>query len=330
MQKINSLCLQDRQYLESIDFQDHGAGIYSFDAHYMRPGKVSLLMMVHRGKVTFFDTGTSKNMPAVLKVLAILGLPTDAVDYVILTHIHLDHAAGAGVMMKHFENAKLLVHERGAHHMADPSKLIGSARQVYDEASFNEWYAGVLPVDQARINSIVDGDEIDLAGRRLSFYDTPGHARHHLSVFDEQTSSLFAGDAYGISYRSFDTDDHFFIYPATTPNQFDPIAMKESIERLTSLNPSVIYLTHYGRIMPSKKAAQDLLDMIAIFVKIAQTHEKKDQPNEEIKQDLELIFMDRLQGMGHQLTLDKMRLCLGKDIDLNAQGLALWLKRRSA
>ena len=145
-------------------------------------------------------------------------------------------------------NARLVVHPRGARHMIDPAKLIAGTIAVYGEEETARTHGAILPVDESRVLIANDGDAIDLAGRKLVFYDTPGHARHHHCIHDIRTDSLFTGDMFGLSYRELDRDGRSFVFPATTPVQFDPAPFHESIRRLMDLNPKFAYVTHYGRI----------------------------------------------------------------------------------
>ena len=220
-----------------FDWRDHGNGIIAFDAGYVRPILAAIHLVVEQGRVAFVDTGTNDALPNALAALERLGLGVQAVDYVILTHIHLDHAGGAGAMMAAFPNARLIVHPRGAKHMAEPSKLIAGVSAVYGSDYVRKMYGDLVPIPAARIIGASDGHEILLAGRKLVCLDTPGHARHHICVVDQRTGGIFTGDMFGLSYRELDVGDRQFIFPTTTPTQFEPEATVRSIERLLSFNP---------------------------------------------------------------------------------------------
>ena len=154
------------------------------------------------------------------------GVARDEVDWLMVTHVHLDHAGAAGPLMRALPNARLVVHPRGAQHMIDPAKLIAGARVVYGDAMFERDHAGMLPVDEARWSPTTATSSILPA--QLLCIDTPGHARHHCSVWDARTRSWFAGDAFGLSYREFDNGNGAFIVPTTSPVQFDPDEMVRS------------------------------------------------------------------------------------------------------
>src|SRR5487761_2405477 len=227
-----------------FDWRDYGNGIIAFDSGYVRPILAAIHLIVENCRVAFIDTGTNDSLPNALEALKKLGLDVTAVDYVILTHIHLDHAGGAGAMMRAFPNAQMVVHPRGTRHMAEPSKLIAGVAAVYGAEYVERVYGEILPVKAERIISAEDGLVVALAGRKLTCLDTPGHARHHIAIVDEKTGGIFTGDLFGLSYRELDVDGRQFIFPTTSPSQFDQDAMHASIDRLLQLNPPAMYLTH--------------------------------------------------------------------------------------
>ena len=232
-----------------FDWRDYGNGIIAFDAGYVRPILAAIHIVVESGRVAFVDTGSNDSLANALAALERIGLDAGAVDYVILTHIHLDHAGGAGSMMAAFPNAKLVVHPRGARHMSEPSQLIAGVTAVYGDAYVRRVYGEIIPVPFERIIEAKDGSTISLAGRELLCLDTPGHARHHICIVDRKTGGIFSGDLFGLSYREHDVDGRPFIFPTTTPTQFEPDAMHTSIDRLLSFQPGAIYLTHYGQVV---------------------------------------------------------------------------------
>ena len=165
------------------------------------------------------------------------GVAPAQVDYVILTHVHLDHAGGAGQLMARFPNARLTVHPRGARHMIDPSRLLAATVAIYGEEETRRIYGEILPVPRERVIETPEGATLRLAGRELLFLDAPGHARHHVVVRDGETGHIFAGDTFGLSYRELDQDGRQFSFPTTSPSQFDPPALHRSIDRMLALGP---------------------------------------------------------------------------------------------
>lgn len=309
-----------------FDWRDHGNGIIAFDAGYVRPILAAIHLVVEQGRVAFVDTGTNDALPNALAALARLGLDVQAVDYVILTHIHLDHAGGAGVMMEAFPNARLVVHPRGAKHMAEPSKLIAGVSAVYGPDYVRKMYGDLVPIPAARIIAAPDGHEILLAGRRLVCLDTPGHARHHICVVDQQTGGVFTGDMFGLSYRELDVGDRQFIFPTTTPTQFEPEAMVRSVERLLSLKPPEMYLTHYSKIHDVPAMAADLLRRLQAHVDIALAarHEGQER-HRRIRDGLTSYLFKELHDHGCCLADAAILDMWETDLELNAQGLGVWL-----
>ena len=177
-----------------FDWRNYGNGIVAFDAGYVRPILAAIHLVVENGRVAFIDTGSNDALPNAQAALQRLGLDVTAVDYVILTHIHLDHAGGAGSMMAAFPNARLVVHPRGARHMAEPARLVAGVTQVYGEEYVRRVYGEIVPTPAERIVEAHDGHVVELAGRELLCLDTPGHARHHICIVDRKTGGIFSGD----------------------------------------------------------------------------------------------------------------------------------------
>ncbi|MGA1538694.1 MAG: MBL fold metallo-hydrolase, partial [bacterium] len=245
-------------------------GIIALDTQMMRPLMVSSHLILQNGKAAFVDVGASPLIPNLLKGLSEHSLSKEDVEYVIVTHVHLDHAGGVGVLMNQLPNAKLVVHPRGSRHMIDPSKLIAGATAVYGPAEMSKTYGEILPVSKDRVIVAEDGFQLDFDGRILEFWDTPGHARHHFCIIDHLTRSIFTGDSFGLSYREFDYNDQVFILPTTSPVQFDPDEMKATIRRIANFQPEAVYLTHFSRLDYRESLAEDLLSMVDAHVEIGQ------------------------------------------------------------
>lgn len=300
-------------------------GISAIDSDYLRPGLAAIHLIVEGDKAALVDSGTSSSVPAVLQALQAKNLGPGDVDYLFLTHIHLDHAGGAGEFMHQLPNAKLVVHPRGARHMADPARLVASAKTVYGEAEFNRIYGTIRPVDAARIVEAPDGFTLDFNGRSLLFLDTPGHARHHYCIFDRENRLFFTGDAFGLSYREFDVDGMEFVFPTTTPVQFDPVAAHASLERIMSYDPVYAFLTHYGRIGRLSTHAVELHDLIDSHVAIARKLRNAPDRHAILVKELQELLLQRILAHGCKLPREEICELLDLDVGLNAQGLEHWL-----
>jgi len=302
-------------------------GIHTIDTGFVRPQFDAAYLIVENGRAAFVDCGTNHAVPRMLDALTAAGLAATDVDWLILTHVHLDHAGGAGELIAQLPNAKLVVHPRGARHMIDPSKLWAGASAVYGEAVMERTYGRLRPIPAARVVEAPDGHVVDLAGRALRCLDTPGHAMHHLAVYDARANVCFTGDVFGLSYRDFDTAAGPFILPTTSPVQFDPPALHASIDRLLTLRPAAMYLTHYGRVEQVGKLAGDLHVQIDAMVALA--HAANGQPDRHAVLVASLAELYASRAQAHGWTQGRAALCqlLGMDIELNAQGLEVWLDR---
>lgn len=314
-----------------FDWRDYRNGIIAFDAGYVRPILAAIHMVVENGRVALIDTGSNDSLPNTLEALARLGLGPDAVDYVILTHIHLDHAGGAGTMMRAFPNARLVVHPRGARHMAEPSKLVAGVTAVYGKEYVERVYGDILPIPAERIVEAGHEHALSLAGRELLCLDTPGHARHHICIVDRKTGGIFSGDMFGLSYREFDVGDRQFIFPTTTPTQFEPEEMHRSIDLLLGYRPEAIYLTHYSRVHDVQQLGADLHRRLDRFVDIArQASGDGEVRHTQIKAGITDYLLAEIRAHGCTLAEDRIIDVLATDLELNAQGLGVWLDSQAA
>lgn len=310
-----------------MEVTGHPDGIYTVDSGYGgRPYVAAVHIIVDHGRAAVIDTGNNASVPRILSALAGLGVAPDAVDWVVLTHIHLDHAGGAGSLMCALPGARLVVHPRGARHMEDPSRLWEGAAAVYGAEQTFALYGRLVAVPATRIVKAEDGLEVPLGQRWLRFIDTPGHARHHVAIWDTQARVLFSGDTFGVSYRELDVDGRAFIFPTTTPTQFDPSAMHESVMRMMALEPQAIYLTHYSRVDDVERLAGDLHRLIDTQVAVAQAARGEGVARHvEILAGLEQIVREETARQHWALDEEAALALLRMDLELNAQGLGVWL-----
>lgn len=308
-----------------FDWRDYGNGIIAFDAGYVRPILAAIHMIVENGRVAFVDSGSNDALHNALAALEKAGLPVSAVDYVFLTHIHLDHAGGAGAMMAAFPNARLVVHPRGARHMAEPSKLVAGVKAVYGESYVEKVYGEIRPIAAERIIEAPDGTEIDLAGRNLLCLDTPGHARHHICIVDKKSGGIFTGDTFGLSYRELDVEGRQFLFPTTTPTQFEPDEMRRSVERLLSFKPEAMYLTHYGRLDEVDAQGSALLRRLDAVVALALAEKGGSTRHERIREAMTEYLLREIYAHGCELPEADLLAIWETDLELNAQGLGVWL-----
>ena len=307
---------------------DHG--IHVIDTGFVRPHLDAAYLIVERGRGAFIDCGVNHSVPHLLAALAQAGLTPGDVDWLILTHVHLDHAGGAGELLRRLPNAKLVVHPRGVRHMVDPTALMAGASAVYGEDVVRRTYGTLTPVPPGRIVEATEGLELVLGSRRLTVFDTPGHARHHVCYRDHGASAFFTGDTFGISYREFDTARGAFIFPTSTPVQFEPEAMKASIARMAACQPEAMYLTHYSRVTDVARLAAELIEQVDQLVALAQAADGHADRHERLVESLHALFAARAAAHGCTLGAAQVRELLALDAELNAQGLEVWLDRARA
>ena len=307
---------------------EYDYGISCIDTMYVQAGHAACYLMIHNGRAAFIDTGTGNTVPYLLEVLKQKNLCLEDVDYVIPTHVHLDHAGGAGLLMSKLPNAKLVIHPRGAAHMVNPQKLIIGATAVYGEEKFKQCFGEVLPIDEQRVIVAKDNKSLELAGRELRFIDTPGHARHHFCIYDKFSEGIFTGDTFGLSYRELDDKDGAFILPTTTPVQFEPDAWQNSLTRLLSFNPKNMYLTHFGRITEVERLAQELRSDINQYAEIAQKLLHADDRRKKIINALTKFLQQRLSNRNVTADMEAQTRFLRPDLEFNAAGLEVWLDRQ--
>ena len=305
---------------------DYGHGISAIDSGYIRPMLDAIHLVVEEGRAAIIDTGTANSLERVLNALRSKGLSEDSVDWVLLTHVHLDHAGGAGTFMKRFPNARLGVHPRGARHMEDPARLWAGSVAVYGEAEAVRLYGRLEPVERSRIVEMSHGSVFRLAGRSFTVLDTPGHARHHMSIVDSASGHIFAGDTFGLSYRELDQDGRQFIMPTSSPVQFDPVAEHKTLDLLMSHKPAAIYVTHYGQLRDVARLADDMHRQVEALAEIGRRFAKVEPDrHQKIKDAIIGMVFDEGRRHGWRHSRETVMNVLELDIELNAQGLAIWV-----
>lgn len=310
--------------------QDLADGITCIDTLQERPGLACCYLIQRDDDYAFVEAGTAHGVPRLLALLAARGIARDQVRYVIPTHVHLDHAGGVGVLMRELPAARLIAHPRGARHLIDPSKLIAGASAVYGTSAVQAMYGEIAPVPEARVIVADDGHRETLGGTELQFIDTPGHARHHFSIWDAQSRGFFTGDTFGLSYREFDTANGPFLFPTTTPVQFEPDAWLATLDRYLSFAPQRMYLTHYGVVENVPQLAADLRAGLERYRGLAEPLKAVAQRHERLREALMQDALAALKAQRNPMLEARARELLAFDMELNAQGLGVWLDRPAA
>ncbi len=276
---------------------------------------------------TLVETGPAADAPVVLAALAQLGLGADDLAHLVVTHIHLDHAGGAGTLLPRFPRADVWVHERGAPHLADPSRLVASTARTYGEARMRAFFGDTEPVDAARIRAVVDGDRIPLGDRSLHVLHTPGHASHHLALHDDATGALFTGEAIGSHLPWADG-----YRPALPPPEVDVEAALASIEAIRARGATALMTSHFGPIDDAEegcdRGAARIVEWSDAVRRRLDAHPDADA--DELTDLLRGVAdADHLADAGVPIDLERYD-AIGS-IRMNAVGLArYWRKRREA
>ncbi len=323
---------------------DYSEGIYGIDAHYEREGMAAVYVLISEGRAAVVETAHNASLPHLLTALAELGVAREAVDYVCVTHVHLDHAGGAGSYMREFPRARLIVHPRGARHLISPAKLIEGVKAVYGDAETERLYGEIVPVPEERVIAPEDGREFRLGAMTLACYDAPGHAKHHMIFFEKSTRSLFAGDAFGISYLWMTGKNGRWAFPSASPVQFDPDAMAATMEKIAALAPERVFLTHFGELTGKAAALQDLQSRQTDSPAVRGAREHASRLNGQIKKYVAITeaaagdkakikaglaaFCEEIAAEeGSRLPAATAEDSLSVDLELNAQGLAFWYRQ---
>ena len=245
----------------SPDITDLGDDVFQIDTRMAGYEGITAGYLIRSSRPCLVETGTSTSAPVVRAALATLGIAPDDLATVVVTHIHLDHAGGVGDIAAKFPAAEVVVHERGARHLADPSRLMASARAVYGDA-LDVLFGELSPVPAARLRALEDVGVVDLGdGRQLTSYYSPGHAKHHVGLLDSLTGDLYVGDAAGVYLP--ETGD---LRPATPPPDFDLDVALASIAKFASLDPSRLLFSHYGPVTAVPETLERSAEEISVWV----------------------------------------------------------------
>lgn len=299
--------------------------VVTIDCEYQFPQFAAAYLLidgVDQPRASFIDNNTAHAVPLLLAALKSEGLTPAQVDFVIVTHVHLDHAGGTSQLMKACPQAVCLAHPRAAKHLIDPSRLVKSARAVYGDEAFDKLYGLIEPIPETRVRLMQDSESIGFgAGAPLQFLHTRGHANHHMCVFDPETASIFTGDAFGVFYPALQRSG-LFIFPSTSPTDFDYAEAVESIDRIVATGARTAYPTHFGALTDLQTAAQQMKAQLAFSRDLLARSAAL--PDNELtsffERELRAHFAQVAALQGLKLTAQDLEL-LKLDLELNAQGL---------
>jgi len=304
--------------------------VTTIDCEYVDLPRVAAAFLIEEGdRAAFVETNTNDAVPRLLGALSVKGKTPEQVDWVIVTHVHLDHAGGASALMKACPNATLLCHPRAAKHLIDPAKLIASSEQVYGKERFRELYGTIEPIDAERVRIMQDEEQLEWGDRTLTFLHTRGHANHHFCIHDSASNGIFTGDSFGIVYPDLQGEG-LFAFPTSTPTDFDAAAARQSVDRILGTGAERAFLTHFGEVGDLDGVAAQLtpqLDVFGAIVDEAYAGELEGEALDAFCDRRVRAHFDGLLQM-HGLEGDAIRELLELDTALNAQGLAFAVRKR--
>jgi glyoxylase-like metal-dependent hydrolase (beta-lactamase superfamily II) len=301
-------------------------GITAIDTFMGGRARYTAAYLLDAAEPTLVETGPGTSVEPVAAALERLGIEPRALAHIVLTHIHLDHAGGVGQLAARFPSATVRVHERGAPHLVDPSRLVASTARVWGEREMRQLFGPAEPVDDDRVRPLRDADVIRMGDRQLEVLDTPGHASHHVALVDSRTGAVFTGDALGIH-----VPDLPVLRPATPPPEFELERYVTSIERIRAATRSVLLFAHFGP-LPEVDATCDLaIRRVRDWASVVEVALRTTEDPDELAARLETAALDDIES-GAEAALDlemlEDRLRLLSSIRMNAQGLARYWQRR--
>ena len=274
---------------------------YCIDTHDLNRDERTGAYLLIDEKIALIETSASPSIPYIMEGLVELSISLEDIDYLIVTHIHLDHAGGAGLFLQSCPNAKFVVHPRGASHMIDPSRLIASAKSIYGQ-EFNELFDPIVPISAEHVIEIGHEEVLSLGEHQLTFYHTEGHAKHHVSMHYSATNGMFVGDTTGVRYPELKGEAVDLIIPSTSPNQYDPVTMEKSIQLYESMNVAELYFGHYGVYKNPQEAYRQVRYWTPLFLaageKALATADSLEEQTKLLDERLKTILHEYLQAQG--------------------------------
>lgn len=290
------------------------------------PGRTGTYV-IQEEQLTLVETGPSPSVTYIIDGLKNLGIHPNDVKYIIVTHIHLDHAGGAGLLLKDCPNATVVVHPRGSRHLVNPSKLIAGARAVYG-SKFDKLFDPIVPVPENRLLVKEDRDTLTIGSDcTLQFWHTPGHAAHHFSIYDPVSNGVFTGDTAGIRYHQTNDVNVEFYLPSTSPNQFDPDAMLQSIRKFRDMQVDRIFFGHFGMTANVEEVYEQVSYWIPRFVEEGEKAVENGEETDGIATRLMSIvnrYLTEHDVPGNHDVYNILHL----DLEVCAMGIADYLKKR--
>jgi glyoxylase-like metal-dependent hydrolase (beta-lactamase superfamily II) len=296
-------------------------GITGVDTHMGGLPEITAGYLLSGERPALIETGPARVAAVVAEGVARAGVAPEDLGWIVLSHIHLDHAGGVGDLVRTFPNATVVVHPFGARHLVDPARLLASSARVYG-ALMDTVYGGLEPVEASRIRAAEDGEIIDLGGRRLELIHAPGHAKHHMAVFEPDAGALFAGDGVGVLLPG-----DQLVRPATPPPDFDRDLAVRSLRGFAQRQPAYLVLTHFGPITPPVERLAEAEERLLRWCETAEAAAREHGPEVD---HIEAALAARFEREHGGPSSDGDRFELLNSYRSNAAGLARWIRQRQA
>ncbi|MEZ4499976.1 MAG: MBL fold metallo-hydrolase [Thermomicrobiales bacterium] len=300
---------------------DHGNGLWQIDLGFQnRRGIISAWLLHGDDSWALIETGPSSTLDHLRSSLQAIGITAADLDHILLTHIHLDHGGAAGVLAEQHAGTVVHVHPFGAPHLIDPGKLIASATRIYTDQMDSLW-GTIRPVPESQVAIYGDGEVIEICGRPLQIVFTPGHAWHHVAVFDRDSRDLFTGDVAGIRMTGMD-----YICPPTPPPDLDPDAWRSSISTLQKLEPARLCLAHFGMFSDAQRHLQAIGPALDRFLAQGEASFNNGDPQEVLTATLHALMRQDLETNDEQILADYE---LATPSYMAAMGLNRYFRKRA-
>jgi glyoxylase-like metal-dependent hydrolase (beta-lactamase superfamily II) len=308
--------------VETVTF-DVAPGVMAIDTFMGGRERYTAAYLLHAAEPTLVETGPGTSVEPVTRALDVLGIGPDELAHIVLTHIHLDHAGGVGALAARFPRATVWVHERGARHLADPTRLVESATRVYGAQRMASLFGPVRAVPAERVRVLEDRTSLDIGGRSLLGLATPGHASHHLALVDSSTGVVFTGDALGIH-----VPDLPVLRPATPPPDFDLGLAIASVERIREAARSTLLFAHFGPIADVDRTCDLAVRRLQQWTDAVRGAMRSTTDLDEIVEVLSReAARETITGAQSQLDLDRLETLAG--VRMNAMGIVRYLSKQA-
>ena len=322
---------KEYRHLDEFNLREVAPDIFRLDILYPSPGRTCCYLLINDNAAALVDCGASRGVDVVMTVLKEKEIAPEGVEWLLMTHPHLDHAGGAGRLMQLLPKAMLAAHPSTIKHLVDPyAALVPGVKSLYGEEFYNAHYEKVEPVQAKRVHPLTDGEHLLLGeGRALRTVYSPGHAWNHVCFYDEQSSFLFCGDAYGVSYPALNSAiGGTLLIPTTSPTQLDVAAMEKTIQMLHDLKPKQFGLTHFGAFTAAEGLTEQLLAAMREWPIMAE--KLYDENPADFQERLSSYFLDWMMARSGGKNAELLRKHQSPDAVLNAYGFEHWLQKRKA